>query len=289
MRPDSSSAAISAARVVRRGREPRPRRVVQQQRRHGRAQPERRTSSAASRSTRRSPRRMRSASALRRCGDVGPLRAQLRELRVRAEDHQLAQLDALVPELVAQLIQRRPHGRRLGDRMSGVLGRNAAQCNTGVAPLRERTAPVRAVWTAARRLRAAKVEFVNHELTNSTVAWHSSGNVPRSGARVDLFVLGTSNSTLARESSANAPARRRIRRGAVVTASLICRSSPAPGTPAARHQRRATRKPASGGESGSTSVSVAKAAPAVASTGTERRLPGASGPSGKGATSVAVR
>jgi hypothetical protein len=48
----------------------------------------------------------------------------LGDLLAGAEDHQLAEWDAVAPELVAQLVQRRLHRRRLGDRMAGALRRD---------------------------------------------------------------------------------------------------------------------------------------------------------------------
>ena len=98
----------------------------------GAAQPERRTSSAAAGSTGRSRRRMRSAR-LRRGGRRRP---RARPARGRASPGRRGSAARRTrsrpsPELVAQLVQRRADGRRLGDRVARVLGRDA----TSVTPV----------------------------------------------------------------------------------------------------------------------------------------------------------
>src|SRR4051794_16237438 len=58
-------------------------------------------------------------------GDALALGPDARELLLGAEDEQLRELDPLAAELAAQLVQRRADGRRLGDRVTGMLGRDA--------------------------------------------------------------------------------------------------------------------------------------------------------------------
>ena len=87
-------------------REPRPRRVVHQQRRHGRAQPERRTSSAAARSVANVTAPHAFGERRPALRDVDPLRPQPRGLLARAEDHELAEFDLASPSSCAKLVER---------------------------------------------------------------------------------------------------------------------------------------------------------------------------------------
>src|SRR4051794_30947571 len=73
--------------------------------------------------------------------EVLALGAQRRQLRLRPEDHELAELHARLAELAAQLVERLAYGGRLGDRVSGMLGRDGVD---SVTP----------VWHLGRRVRS---------------------------------------------------------------------------------------------------------------------------------------
>jgi hypothetical protein len=62
--------------------------------------------------------------------------SRTRELLLRAEDHELAHLESVVAQRLAQLVERRLDRRRLGDRVATASSRHANECNTGVAPRR---------------------------------------------------------------------------------------------------------------------------------------------------------
>jgi hypothetical protein len=53
---------------------------------------------------------------------VTTLHPQLPELRLRAQDNELRELDAVGTEFLAKLVKRGLDGRRLGDRMTAALG-----------------------------------------------------------------------------------------------------------------------------------------------------------------------
>ena len=150
--------------------EPHPGRVVQQQRRHGRAQPARRTSrrpcdrpggraggsGRPARGAARRPRSARSCASFSLAPRITSSPSSTRCRRARP-----------------QLVERRPHGRRLGDRVARRLGRDADSVTPvshltkgGLTPLISRYAcSVASIWrrawaTATRRVARSTAKTV---------------------------------------------------------------------------------------------------------------------------------
>jgi hypothetical protein len=67
-------------------------------------------------------------------GGVGPLGPNARQFLTCPEDDELTHLDAVGPELLAQLVESRLDGRRLGDCVTAAFGRHGRKCITGVTP-----------------------------------------------------------------------------------------------------------------------------------------------------------
>jgi hypothetical protein len=66
--------------------------------------------------------------------DLPTRRTQLPQLRPRAEDDQLAQLNLVRVQIGTQLIKRGLDGGRFSDRMAATFGRHNTKCNTGATP-----------------------------------------------------------------------------------------------------------------------------------------------------------